>query len=218
MKNIVILGAPGSGKGTISSFLVKNYSFQQISTGDLLREISNSTSELSSRIQAIISKGELVPDSIVAEMLEAKIIEFVQNGAKGLIFDGYPRTFAQTEMLDEIVAKQNLSITNVLELDISLKDLETRILNRYSCASCGEIYNYISKPTKINNICDKCGSHNLIKRNDDKKEVLEQRYKTYEQNIAKIKEYYSQRNLYQKIDATLTVQEIQNKVKDIIEL
>ncbi len=215
MKNIIILGAPGSGKGTISSFLVKEYGFYQISTGELLREISNSNSELSSRIKIILSKGELVPDEIVAEILDAKIIECTKLNIKGLIFDGYPRTQLQTTMLDTLLIKHNLNITNVLELDISLEDLQSRILNRYLCIDCGEIYNHISKPTKLVDICDKCGSHNFTTRSDDNKEILEQRYKIYQQNIAHIKEYYSNKGLYQRINATLTTHEIQDIVKSI---
>lgn len=218
MNNIVLLGSPGSGKGTISSFLVKNFGFYQVSTGDLLREISSSSSELASRIKAILNNGQLVSDEIVAEILEEKIIEFIKKEVTGFIFDGYPRTLQQAKILDDILIKHSSKITNVIELDITLNQLEERILNRYLCANCGEIYNHIFKPTKVENVCDKCNSTNFVTRSDDKKEVLEHRYKTYHKNITSIKDYYFQKGLYQKIDATLTVQEIQNRVKEILEL
>lgn len=218
MNNIVLLGAPGSGKGTISSCLVEKYNFYQISTGELLREISNSNSELSYRIQKILSKGELVPDEIVAEILEQKIKECKNNETTGLIFDGYPRNFLQTKMLDNILGKHDLTLTKAIELDISLEELKSRILNRFACSNCGETYNYITKPTKIENICDKCGSQNFSTRSDDNIDVLTQRYKTYEQNIEQIRDYYSRKNLYKKINASLSTDDIQRKVSEIIEL
>lgn len=185
--NIIFLGAPGSGKGTIAKQLVDKYDYLHLSTGDIFRETLIQSTPLAERIKEYIKQGKLVPDNVTNNMMKQYIISAINNN-KHFILDGYPRTVDQAEFL-----KTLCDIDLVVYLDIS-EDLATkRIIGRRNCPKCGEIYNiYFKKPIK-DNICDKCNTV-LLQRKDDNQIVAKTRFQTYKSATSPLINYYQQQN------------------------
>ena len=179
---IVMLGAPGSGKGTIGKILSHDLNLVHVSTGDIFREQINKGTELGSKIQSYMSSGALVPDGLVIETVKARLLEDdVKNGA---ILDGFPRTVAQAEALRDFLKENKPTAKRVaIELDVPDDEIIKRVVNRLICTnkSCGAIYNKETKPPKVENICDICGSE-LKKREDDNEETISKRLVIYHQN------------------------------------
>src|SRR5690606_4206001 len=163
---LIFLGAPGSGKGTQAARVVKELGYQHLSTGDLLRNEIKSGSELGQRVTAIMEAGKLVDDATMMDLLRANC----DLSGKQYIFDGYPRNADQANVLDENFLKTAPS--KAIYFDIDLNILAERLINRRTCADCGEIYNLKSKPPKTDGVCDKCGGHNLQQRKDDNEETV----------------------------------------------
>ena len=152
---IVLLGAPGSGKGTVGEIIAKDLKLAHISTGDLFRENLKNKTELGKKAQEYMDKGELVPDEITIGMLGERLkAEDVVNGA---ILDGFPRTGAQAVSLDEMLTKMNAKVDMALNIDVPFDEIVERIANRRSCRGCNEIYNVVFSPSKVEGVCDKCG-------------------------------------------------------------
>ena len=179
---IVILGPPGSGKGTYSSRLSARLGIPHISTGDIFREEIKSGSELGQSISEYVSNGRLVPDDIVNKVMEKRLSK--EDCGKGFILDGYPRTIQQAEFLDKAS-----KIDVVINLNVPDEVIVRRLSSRLICTKCSAIYNKITLPPKVNGICDKCGGE-LYQREDDKPEVVRERIKIYKKEVAPILEYY----------------------------
>jgi len=196
--NLLIVGAPGAGKGTMSNFIVNDYDLVHISTGDMLREAIHEGTKVGLIAKSYMDGGNLVPDEIIhdiiVERLQKKDIE------KGFLFDGYPRTLAQAIDLQEILKSLNKKIDCVINLSIEDEVLVRRITGRRLCPKCGQIYNVYYKPTIIEGVCDEC-SGTLQLRNDDNVDSLKVRLKEYHKNTEPIIEYYSKMNLVQDINA-----------------
>lgn len=196
MKNIIFLGAPASGKGTHSNLLKETFGYMQISTGDLLREISSEDSELGRRIKNIIKQGDLVDDATVLNLLERKL-QTVEG--KPFILDGFPRNLSQTKSLNNLLQEMNVDYV-VIYLDIAEELCRKRILGRLTC-KCGKTYNlYTDLLPKKEGICDNCGSI-LEKRSDDTEESFHKRYKLFIENTLPILDYYKQNQKLVTIDA-----------------
>ena len=175
---IVLLGAPGSGKGTVGKILAENLKLAHISTGDLFRENLKNETELGKEAKVYMDKGELVPDELTVRMLEKRMEEAdVENGA---ILDGFPRTEKQAVVLEEFLKEKNKKIDIAVELELSDEEIIDRIVKRRTCTNkhCREIYNLEFKPPIQDGICDKCGSE-LIQREDDNEETVKNRLKNY---------------------------------------
>ena len=168
---IVMLGAPGSGKGTTAKILAKKTNLPHISTGDIFREQIKNQTELGKLADSYISKGELVPDEVTINMVKVRLSE--PDTKEGAILDGFPRTKAQAEALDKIMQEQGKQIDIVPELIVPDQIIIDRILNRATCSNkeCGAIYNTKYKPPKVEGICDVCGSK-LVTRTDDNEEAI----------------------------------------------
>jgi adenylate kinase len=177
--NLIFLGLPGSGKGTIAK---KLGTYTQISTGDLLRKEIASGSELGKEIARIINGGNLVSDELALQTIESNI-----EVGKNYIFDGFPRTYNQAIML-EVILKGNYK---AVLFDVDKEKLRTRLINRRTCPSCGEIYNLVSKAPQKEDTCDKCSHVGLTHRDDDKAEVLDTRFGIFEKQSKDILSYYS---------------------------
>ena len=168
--NLLIIGAPGAGKGTMSDILIKNFDLVHISTGDMLREAVKNGTPVGKIAQGYMNAGALVPDEVIHDIIVERFSK--DDLDNGFLFDGYPRTKAQAEDLSQILKQLDKKIDAVINLDISDEDLVKRITGRRLCPACGEIYNiYFKKPAK-EGICDKCGAE-LIQRKDDNLESLE---------------------------------------------
>lgn len=190
----ILTGGPATGKGTRSDILAKALNIPHISTGDMLRERAQKDEEL----KASLSRGELVPDSMINAILEERITR--KYCVNGFVLDGYPRTYAQAVKLDELFEKYGLSITKVMELVVPDELAFKRILERKKCDNCGEQYG-IDFPPKVEDVCDKCGGHLSI-RTDDTKETLAKRINTYRENAKEILDYYKEKGLLYTYDAS----------------
>lgn len=190
----ILTGGPATGKGTRSDILAKALNIPHISTGDMLREKAQKDEEL----KASLSRGELVPDSMINAILEERITR--KDCVNGFVLDGYPRTYAQAVKLDELFEKYGLSITKVMELVVPDELAFKRILERKKCDNCGEQYG-IDFPSKVEDVCDKCGGHLSI-RTDDTKETLAKRINTYRENAKEILDYYKEKGLLYTYDAS----------------
>lgn len=191
---IIMLGAPGSGKGTLAKELSKEYNLVHISTGDIFRENIKNETELGKKANEYISKGQLVPDDLTIDLVKNRLSqEDVKNGA---ILDGFPRTTHQAEELEKFIKNNNPIQTVAVLLDIPDEDLVKRVVNRVICSNkeCGAIYNTEFRKTKQEGICDICGSK-LIKRADDNEETVRDRLKVYHDNSKEIIEYYNNENV-----------------------
>ena len=211
MKSVIFIAPPAAGKGTQSSRL-ESLGYEHISTGDMLREEISQKSELGLQIESIIAKGELVSDDIVLKLVQNKL----ESLNKPFILDGFPRTYNQVILLDELLNKLNLTDYEVIYLDISLESALKRALGRLTC-SCGASYHkYVEalKPKK-DGICDKCGKE-LISRDDDNEESFKVRFETFLNNIKPIKEFYEEKNKLHLVDASLDSEIITDRIKDIL--
>lgn len=197
---IVLLGAPGSGKGTQAKKLVEEYSIAQISTGDLLRAAVAAGSELGKQAKTIMEAGELVPDELVLGLIKEKLSS--NETANGFILDGFPRNLAQAQALEEMLNEQNLPLDSAIHIHVESEEIVKRITGRRSCADCGAIYNVYFSPPAQDGVCDKCSSTNLQHRADDNEETVRNRLQVYEEQTAPLIEFYSSKNLLKTIAGT----------------
>jgi adenylate kinase len=168
---LILLGAPGAGKGTVSKMLVEQFGIVQISTGDILRGAVQAGTEIGKKAKEYMDRGDLVPDSVILGIMEERLQE--KDCAKGFILDGFPRTIPQAEALRELLKKLHIAIDAAINLDVPEKIIIERLTSRRTCsnAKCQAIYNVTYQPPKKEGICDKCGSA-LIQRDDEKEDVI----------------------------------------------
>lgn len=198
--NILIMGAPGSGKGTFSNRLKDAYGLNHISTGDLFRENISNHTELGKEAKSYIDAGHLVPDDLVNRMVLDYLNNRMEKDGSGYLLDGYPRTLAQAQAFKEATAGSDLAVDKVLYLDVPHESLKKRILGRRSCPECGEIYNIYSKAPRQENVCDVCG-HQLSARSDDNEESLKTRLEDYDALTQPVIDFYTSHGEAARIDA-----------------
>jgi len=210
---LILLGAPGVGKGTQGALISKEYNIPQISTGDILRnEVKNET-ELGKKAKVYMDKGELVPDDVIIGMMENRIKQ--DDCKNGFILDGFPRTVAQAEAFDEMLKKNGLELDRVLLIDVPEEEIIERLTGRRVCPNCGAVYHVKNNPPKKEGICDKCGSA-LVQRDDDKEEVVRNRLEVYKKNTMPLVDYYTKTSKLVKIDGTGEISEIFERVKKVL--
>lgn len=196
---IVMLGAPGSGKGTAAKILAKKTGLPHISTGDMFREQIKKETELGKLANSYISNGKLVPDEVTIDIVKDRLNW--EDAENGVILDGFPRTEIQAKALDEILKQKGKEITIVPELVIPDKIIIERILNRATCSNkeCGAIYNIKFKPPKVEGICDICGSK-LVTRTDDNEETIKNRLEVYRKNSKDLIGFYKEKGVLKTIE------------------
>ena len=193
---IIMLGAPGTGKGTIAGILTKNLMIPQVSTGDIFRKHIQEGTELGKLAESYISKGNLVPDDVTIELVKNRLEE--KDVEDGIILDGFPRTVKQAEELDLILDKKGKKVDLVINLTTPEEEIIERIVNRRVCSNqeCKAVYNLILNPPKQEGICDKCGSK-LVQRKDDNEETVKARFNSYIEQTSPLVKYYEEKgNLY----------------------
>lgn len=212
--NLLIIGAPGAGKGTMSELILEKYGLVHVSTGNMLREAVKNQTPVGLKAQEYMNKGELVPDEIIHDIIVERLSK--DDIDAGFLFDGYPRTENQAIDLDSIMKEINKTIDAVINLNIDDHELIKRITGRRLCPTCGEIYNIYFFPSKKENICDKCGSE-LIQRKDDNLESLEVRLSEYHKNTQPVIEYYEKMDLVKHVDAKQDIDIVFNDIDAILE-
>lgn len=208
---IIMLGAPGTGKGTVASMLAKELGIPQVSTGDIFRKNIKEGTELGKLADSYISKGQLVPDDVTVDLVKNRLKE--TDAAQGVILDGFPRTVKQAEELKKILEEEQKKVDIVINLITPEKEIIERIENRRICPECKEVYNLKLTPPKHEGICDKCG-HELIRRKDDNVETIKSRLETYFELTSPLIDYYEK-------EGSLYTAEVSEKInrlgKDVAE-
>ncbi|MBI5491643.1 MAG: adenylate kinase [Deltaproteobacteria bacterium] len=212
--NLILLGAPGAGKGTQGKGLSDKYRIPQISTGDILRANVRNKTALGLKAKEFMDKGVLVPDDIVVGMVSDRIKE--DDCANGFILDGFPRNLKQAEVLEETLSMTGKRIDHVIGIDVERKELVRRLSGRRVCRKCGASYHVIFSPPMNIGMCDKCGSE-IYQRDDDSEETIEARLKVYEQETFPLIEYYTRKGLYAAVEGIGTVDRITNSIVGAIE-
>jgi adenylate kinase len=212
--NIILLGPPGAGKGTQASRLVKDHDMIQLSTGDMLRAAVKAATPVGLEAKAVMEAGELVSDDIVNRLIDDELAQL--GPVRGVIFDGYPRTAAQAQSLEGLLAKHGRKLDHVIELDVDEDALVDRITGRFTCAKCGEGYHDRYKLPKIPTLCDVCGSDQFKRRADDNEATVRQRMAEYRAKTAPILPFYESRGLVKRVDGMASIVEVSAGIETIL--
>lgn len=210
---LVLIGAPGSGKGTQAKYLIEKYNIPQISTGDLLRAAVAAQTPLGRQAKAVMDAGQLVPNDIVIGMIRERIMR--PDAENGFILDGFPRNLEQAESLDALLASLGRPIDAVLQINVDFDLLMQRMVGRLTCLSCGTLFNSFTNPPAIDSQCDNCGG-TLHHRSDDNEETIDRRLRVYETQTQPLSNYYSDKGNLHVIDGQGTVEEIRKRIKSAL--
>ena len=212
-KIIVLIGAPGAGKGTQSRLLQERRNIPQISTGDMFREMKNADTPLAREVQEIMASGKLISDELTYKIVKERTSR--EDCKEIYILDGYPRTAVQAEQLEELASEQDKTI-QAIEVDVAREELMKRLTGRRSCAVCGEIYNIYSKPPKVENVCDFHPDTQLTHRADDNEESVSTRLATYDELTKPLLDYYEKSGRLEKVSGEGDLEEIYQAIEKII--
>ncbi len=211
--NLILIGAPGAGKGTQAKKIVEKYGIPHIATGDILREAVAKGTELGKKAKEYMDRGELVPDEVVIGIVKERLKR--PDCEKGFLLDGFPRTLKQAEALDEMLEELGKKLDAVIYIDVPEEEVVRRIVNRRTCRNCGAVYHLIYAPPKEPNKCDKCGGE-LYQRDDDKEETVRARFKVYMEQTSPLIEYYKKKKVLYSVDGTKTIDEVFDQIDEIL--
>ena len=214
MINVLVMGPAGAGKGTMSELIEKQYHIAHISTGDMFREEIKNNTELGQKASSFIKAGLLVPDEVTIDMVLNRLQK--DDCSEGYLLDGFPRSLVQANVFDTRVIETPKDISLVINLDIDKELLISRIESRRICRNCGAVYNTLTKPSKVEGVCDECGGE-LYQRADDNRESLEKRMESYEAETAPVLEHYRRLNLVHDVDAARPIEEVWADIQAIID-
>lgn len=211
LQNLLIIGPPGSGKGTIAKKIAKDYSIEHISTGELIRNEIKKENPKIIPYKELMSTGGLLPDEVVLELIRVK---FEENGH--FILDGFPRNISQAQILDSFFKEHNIPVSIVIKMSLDDENIKKRISGRRECKNCGAIYNLCCFPPQKEDICDKCNSE-LYSRADDKPETVAHRLDIYKERCVPVEEFYKGKEILTEIDASGTPEEAYSRVKKFLD-
>jgi adenylate kinase len=212
---LILLGPPGAGKGTQAAWLRDTYQIPQLSTGEMLREAVAKGTEVGRQAKSIMEAGELVSDEVIVRIVADRIDE--SDCARGFILDGFPRTTAQAEALDRMLAERGLKLDAVVEIAVDNDALIERISGRFSCARCGAGYHDSFKPTAKPGVCDVCGGTEFIRRKDDNAETVKSRLVAYEAQTAPLLPFYRAKGLVRTVDGMAPIDEVTAAIRQALE-
>lgn len=211
--NVIMLGAPGAGKGTLSSRMEKQYNLTHVSSGDIFRYNIKNNTEIGKLAKSYIEKGALVPDDITIKMMIDRLTN--DDCKTGFILDGFPRNTVQAKAFDDELNELNKNIDLVILVEGDFEKIAKRLSGRRVCENCGEAYHIETLKPKVDGICDKCGNK-LIQRKDDTEEVIWERFKTYEKETSPLIDYYKNKNILQRVDGFKNLDDTMEEIKKMI--
>lgn len=213
--NLILLGPPGAGKGTQARRLQDARGLVQLSTGDMLRAAVASGSELGQQAKAIMDAGQLVPDDVIVAMISERIDR--PDCANGFILDGFPRTTAQAEALDEMLADKGMKLDCVIEMEVDEEALVERITGRFACAACGAGYHETFHRPETEGVCDVCGGREFTRRDDDNAETVRARLAAYREQTAPILPYYRAKGVLRTVDGMASIEEVGRQIDRVLD-
>lgn len=210
---IIMLGAPGAGKGTQAKMIAEKYSIPHISTGDIFRANIKEGTELGKKAKTYMDKGELVPDELVVDLVVDRLAK--DDAVKGYVLDGFPRTIPQAEALDAALAKRNEKVDFAIDVNVSDENIVKRMSGRRACVGCGATYHIVNVPPKKEGICDTCGGE-LILRDDDKPETVLNRLSVYHEQTQPLIDYYTKEGILKTVDGTVPMMDVFSAITAIL--
>jgi len=210
---LILVGPPGSGKGTQAVLIREEFNIPQISTGDMLRAAVREGSELGKKADGFMSSGRLVPDDLIIDLAKERLAK--DDCANGYILDGFPRTVAQAEALDDLLTATNQKLDSVVSIDVDDEEVVRRLSGRRQCKKCGDGYHVEFKKPSQEGICDKCGSE-LYLRDDDKEETIRNRLAVYREQTSPLLDFYEKKGLLKRVAGVGSIDDIFKKVSSLI--
>ena len=210
---IIMLGAPGAGKGTQAKKIADKYQVPHISTGDIFRANIKNGTELGKKAKEYMDQGLLVPDELVVDLVVDRLAQ--EDCANGCVLDGFPRTIPQAEALDAALASKGEAIDYAIDVDVPDENIINRMSGRRACVACGATYHIVHIPTKVEGVCDRCGE-GLILRDDDKPETVKKRLDVYHAQTQPLIDYYTAKNVLKSVDGTVDMEEVFQAIVNIL--
>ena len=202
---IIMLGAPGAGKGTQAKKIAEKYSIPHISTGDIFRANIKNGTELGMKAKTYMDQGLLVPDELVVDLVVDRLGQ--EDCANGCVLDGFPRTIPQAEALDAALTKVGQAVDYAINVEVPDENIVNRMSGRRACVNCGATYHIVYAPTKVENVCDTCQG-DLILRDDDKPETVQKRLNVYHEQTQPLIDYYTKKNILVEVDGTVDIDDV----------
>lgn len=212
--NLILMGLPGAGKGTQAEKIVDAYHIQHISTGDMFRDAMANKTEIGLKAKAFIDQGNLVPDEITEAIVKERLAQ--KDTDAGYMLDGFPRTIAQAEALEDITADVNKPIDAVVNIDVDPKALVDRLSGRFICKICGATYHKIYNPTKVEGTCDRCGGHEFFQREDDKPETVKNRLDVNIKMNTPLIDFYKAKDLLYTVNGQQDINDVFKEIAEIL--
>jgi adenylate kinase len=213
--NIILLGPPGSGKGTQAKRIEQKYGITQLATGDMLRAATLSGDQLGLHVKSIMDSGQLVPDNIIIDMIADRVEQ--PDCCYGFVLDGFPRTLAQAQALDQMLSRRSRQLDHVIEFEVDETALVDRLAGRFTCQQCGASYHERDNRPKVDGLCDACGGCEFICRADDRPETVRARLDVYHRQTAPILPYYRKRGILRSIDGMAEIDSVTREIEKILQ-